>query len=133
MSKNNSLRHKDIQNKLDKYKKINKEISKKLTEKRIQNTKWINLFTSRTSDLINIQNECRKWQCKIMKIRNMHMDQTLSTTIEVETLKSNADKIKSALDECIAEMDQYLATPAPPPFKHTNKRPKKAKGDRKFS
>lgn len=132
MAENNRLSHKDVERKLDKYKALNKHLSKKLTSKRTEIRKLKNLLTTSTSDIMNVQTECRKWKCNVLKIRNMLMDQTLSTTTEVQTLKSNADKMKNILDESIVEMDQFLAIRMPTSYEHVKKRQKKPKARRKF-
>ncbi len=117
-----------VEEKLVKYKKTNKEISRKVSAKRVEITKLKNLLTTSTSDIINARTECRKWKSKILNIKNMHMDQTLSPDFEFEALKKSYN-ITNMLDECIVEMERFLAIPTPASYipKRSKKRPKKAK------
>lgn len=111
----NRLSHEDVMNKLDKYRKINRQLSNELAAKRLKIAELENRLTETTSDMdyVRVRDECLEWKCMALKIRDMY--QTPSTDI---------------LDAMITGMDDFLAMSARSTLKHTKKRRKKS--ERKF-
>lgn len=124
MSKNKRLSRRLVENKLAEYKTINKQISKKLNENKMEMAKLKKSLQTSRSVVSDLRKQCRRWKRNILKARNVNMDHA---TMEVETLKSNADKTITILNECIDDVEQFLAVPASASDACTKKRKKPRK------
>lgn len=130
MAKNERLSQNDVENKLKKYKTINRQIGEKLNKKLMENRKLKDALKTSRTEIRDLRKRCSKWKKKVRTVRDMQMDHA---NMKVEKLKSNAGKTQSILDECIADVDQLLAVPVSEPIEFIESPQKKVKVGRKFT
>lgn len=92
MGENYKHTDEEIDDKLNQYKLINKQISKTLTEQRVEIASLKNSLNNSASVMLNLRNENHKWKSKFEALRELYIDHINSATIELQT---NADKINS--------------------------------------
>lgn len=92
MGENYKHTDEEIDDKLNQYMLINKQISKTLTKQRLEIASLKNSLNNSASDIINLRIENHKWKSKFQALRELHINFIQSVTTELQT---NADKINS--------------------------------------
>lgn len=89
----------DVDKKLKRYQRINKQISKKLADKRLEYANCKKALHAANAEIMNLQVECRMWKTKFSDLRQ-RVDQIQSITNDIQM---NAVKTNNMSDDDIDE------------------------------